>query len=207
MRVLLTGATGFLGKELYSNIREAGHTVLGLSRHGPDVVGDITKPDLGLKHPPKVDAVVHSAPLLSFSQHNREKLFKVNTEGTFNVCRFCLNNHIPYLAYISTAYVCGDFKGTWKEEHFDKWQTFRNPYESSKFQGEMVVRSLPKLKSSIIRPSIIIGRSTDGKATAFEGFYAPIRAIAKCMALMEGKLKLPHREKVEKFLHIPFVEF
>lgn len=184
---------------------------MGLSRHGPDVVGDITKFNLGMPTNPHVDMVIHSAALLSFSQKKDKELHIVNTYGTFNVCNFCLNNHIPHLVYISTAYVCGDYRGMWKEEYFSKGQRFKNPYESSKYWAEAYIREVAHgfggfhlpLKTTILRPSVIIGRSTDGKATAFEGFYGPVRAIARIMKLAEGGFHLPPREHAEKWLRLP----
>jgi len=211
VRILLTGATGFLGQELYTHLKASNHEVVGLSRHGPDRQADILEPNLGYKRSPHLDMVIHSAAFLSFSEKDQKVLHSVNSEGTLNVCNFCLENRIPRLVYISTAYVCGDFKGTWREDHFSEGQHFKNPYESSKFWGESYVREFargfagfhPPIKVTIFRPGIIVGRSTDGKASTFGGFYKPVEAIARVMWLMEKKLRLPPREVAERWLHLP----
>ena len=212
MRILLTGASGFLGQEVYHRLKEAKHKVYGMSRNGPDVIGDITVPDLKLKKPPKnLDMVIHCAAYLSFSPHQSKKLYEVNSRGTSNVCTFCQDNNVGRLVYISTAYVCGDFKGEWTEQDFYRGQKFKNPYEESKFWGESYVRESSRnllgvfspLKVTIFRPGVIMGSSVDGKATAFEGFYAPIRAMVKVMNLFERKLGFPKRERLEELFHLP----
>lgn len=206
MRILLTGATGFLGKELYKKLQLAGHTVFGLSRHGPDLYGDITDPYLGLKveDTPKVDLVIHSAALLSFSAKHVSQIDKVNVNGTINVCRFIADNDIGKLIYISTAYVCGDYQGVWREGFLDMGQSFKNHYEGSKYTGEVLVNGISRSISKLIfRPGIIVGSSYNGESSSFDGFYRPVRAIARIMRMAEKNLGLPIRERSEEVLHLP----
>ena len=204
MKILLTGATGFLGQELYSQLKVAGYDVLGLSRHGPDIIGDITQHDFGLTSPPHVDAMIHSAALLSFSDRDREDLFRVNSRGALAVCNYCIRHSVPKLIHIFTAYICGDYQGSWGEGDLYKGQHFRNPYEESKFWGETYMREASRnLEVTIFRPSILIGRSTDGKTSTFGGFYRPLEALARVIALVEKKLHLPSRENLERSLHLP----
>ena len=203
MRLLVTGATGFLGQELVPRLRKAGHHVHCLSRHGP-LHGDITRPDLGLRWPLKVDAVIHVAALVSFREADRAALLEANTRGTYNVVAFCRRRHIRRLIHVSTAYICGDARGTWTEEDFDQHQRFNNPYEMSKFWGEAYVREAVHnkvLEATIVRPAILVGRSSDGRATAFEGFYHPLKAVLTCQRLAERVL--PPRAQVERALHLP----
>jgi dTDP-4-dehydrorhamnose reductase len=108
---------------------------------------------------------------------------------------------IKKLVYISTAYVCGNFDGVWKESYLDKGQKFKNPYEESKFKAERVVREIPNYL--IFRPSIIVGNSKTGVATDFDGFYRPVRAIARTMNFFEKHVQLPLREEAEAVLHLP----
>ena len=211
MRLLVTGGSGFLGRELVPRLLKAGHQVYGLSRHGPDLVGDITQYNLGLKHVPRLDGVVHLAALMSFKDEDREASLRINSVGTCEVCEFCTRHSIPYLFHVSTAYVCGDATGLWSERDYRRRQRFKNPYEESKFLAEGHVReeaaSRPwkahPLKAVIFRPSIIVGRASDGMATSFEGFYYPLKAVAACQEFAERRLHLPRRQDAERRLHLP----
>ena len=215
MKILLTGATGFLGTELYSRLRAAGHEVWGLSRHGPDLVGDITKWHFGLRTLPQVDLLLHCAAVITLSPSHAELVNVVNTRATLSIINYCLERgpggrpQVPHLAYISTAYVCGDWRGEWDEGDLHNDQGFKNPYEESKYLAEAYIRQFslrtfgPTIRSSVFRPGIIVGRSADGKATAFDGFYRPVQAIGRISQFFEEKLKFPPRERVEKALHLP----
>jgi len=205
VRLLVTGATGFLGRELVPRLLKAGHQVYSLSRHGP-LVGDITQYNLGLKRAPRVDAIIHLAALVSFRETDRKALFQMNSAGTLNVISFCRRHQVPWLIHVSTAYICGDARGLWGEGDFHRHQRFRNAYEQSKFWGEAYVREAAHqgvLRATILRPAILVGRSTDGVATAFEGFYGPLRALLAVQGFAERTLHLPPRRAVERWLHLP----
>lgn len=61
MKILLTGAAGFLGSACRRVLRERGHSLVTTDRHGEvDVVGDLAEPGFAALLP-EVDAVVHAA--------------------------------------------------------------------------------------------------------------------------------------------------
>ena len=86
MRVLITGAKGFIGSHLVSHLRHKGHEVLLGVRvvKGPnEILCDITKPlDL-----PEVDIVYHLASLAQIHQfyQNVDSGISINVQGTKNV--------------------------------------------------------------------------------------------------------------------------
>jgi nucleoside-diphosphate-sugar epimerase len=140
--ILLTGATGFLGRELYRRLRGKGWKVYGFSRHGPDLVGDITVPNLGLNEIPQIEAVFHTAAFLYLGHSKRDEIWKTNVEGTRNVLQFCLKHSIPRLLFTSTAYTQN-----------------RNPYEESKMICEEEIKNFGTahgFKTTIFKPSIIV---------------------------------------------------
>src|SRR5207247_7626369 len=66
------------------------------------------------------------------------------------------------------------------ETEIDVGQGFRNPYEESKCQAELMVADAERhgaISPSIYRPSIVIGDSKSGRVTHFHGVYAFIRGL------------------------------
>ena len=81
--------------------------------------------------------------------------------------------------HVSTAYVCGERSGTVLESELDRGQTFANGYEASKAAAERLVAAAAGagLDTAIARPSIVVGRSSDGVVGAFDNIYAFIRLV------------------------------
>jgi long-chain acyl-CoA synthetase len=145
------------------------------------IAGDLTAPRLGLgeRHDQiaaGVGTVIHSAASVAFDLPIEEAR-AINVEGTRRVLDFA--GAVPDLqrvAYVSTAYVAGDRRGTAYEDDRETG-TFRNSYERSKHEAEAVVRS-STLPWTITRPSIIVGESTTGWTASFNVLYGPLRAFA-----------------------------
>ena len=162
------------------------------------IEGDITLPFFGLSKQELEDlkevhfsAIFHCAAFMSFSEKDRSKLFLYNVEGTRNALNLASKLNIPSFHYISTAYVCGKFRGKFREDDLDKGQEFNNFYEETKFCAEKVVKEYKdKLNINIYRPSIILGDSKEGRTANFRGYYSVIRA----MCILKEKTKI-HLEK------------
>jgi thioester reductase-like protein len=199
--VLLTGATGFVGKEILDRFLQRGRPVLALVRADDDetaarrlpahahltaVPGDIERPGLGLGEgraaavADEVTAVVHCAASVSFDLSLDESR-RVNVEGTRNVLEFARRcRGLERLSYVSTAYVAGEPGRLFQEDELDVGQRFRNAYERSKFEAELLVRrSGDGLPLQILRPSIVVGDSRTGRTSSFNVLYAPLKAFAR----------------------------
>jgi thioester reductase-like protein len=202
--ILLTGATGFVGMAVLARLLAAGHEVHCLIRASDDaeadsrlravlqrveapstgravaIAGDLTAPRLGLgdRHDElaaRVGTVIHSAASVAFDLPIEEAR-AINVEGTRRVLDFA--GAVPGLrrvAYVSTAYVAGDRRGTVYEDDRESG-TFRNSYERSKHEAEALVRS-STLPWTIARPSIVVGESTTGWTASFNVLYGPLRAF------------------------------
>jgi thioester reductase-like protein len=146
------------------------------------VEGDITVQGLGL--PAKTNRELRRS--LSEAYHlaavydlavRRDVGRLVNVEGTKNVLEFldgapCFER----LHYVSTAYVSGTARGTFRETDLDVGQGFKNHYEETKFQAEVeVARS--KVSRTIYRPGIVVGDSRTGETAKFDGPYFVLRAM------------------------------
>ncbi len=195
--VLLTGATGFVGKEILDRLLSRGRRVYALVRAANDdaaaerldrhanltpVAGDIEEPGLGLESDVTEDitTVIHCAASVSFDL-SLEDSRRVNVEGTRNVldlARRCPK--LERLSYVSTAYVAGEPNGLFREDQLDVGQRFRNPYEQSKFEAEKMIRERgAALPLQILRPSIVVGDSRTGRTAAFNVLYGPLKAFAR----------------------------
>ena len=149
--------------------------------------GDVTKDGLGLDPvqsstvAQSITHLIHAAANVQF-QSSLEEAMATNFEGTRNVMRFARlareHGRLQRVAYVSTAFTCGNRKGMIREEELDKGQRFANGYEQSKFESERHVRSLMgELPITVFRPSIIVGDSVDGRTTAFNVLYVPLRFV------------------------------
>jgi thioester reductase-like protein len=195
--VLLTGATGFVGKEILDRFLGRGRRVFALVRARDDraaagrlpgpaaltpVPGDIEQPGLGLapELAEEVSTVVHCAASVSFDMPLADSR-RVNVEGTRNVVDFAAScPRLERLSYVSTAYVAGEPRRLFQEDELDVGQSFRNPYERSKFEAErMLRRRAAGLPLQILRPSIIVGDSRTGRTSSFNVLYGPLKAFAR----------------------------
>ena len=150
------------------------------------VEGDISAPRLGLaaadheRLTATTDEVWHCAASLSFLEEDRKSIFQMNLEGTRNIIEWTSGTASGRLHHVSTAYVAGNRTGTVREDEIDVGQEFKNPYEDSKCQSEVLIDTAHRggrISASTYRPSIVIGESENGYATHFHGVYAFIRGL------------------------------
>jgi long-chain acyl-CoA synthetase len=152
------------------------------------VRGDITRAGLDLgeegdRLAAHISEIVHGAASVSF-ELDLQAAREVNVEGTRRVLEFAercwARGRLRRLSHLSTAYVAGDHAGRFAEEDLDVGQRFRNPYERSKFEAEVLVaRWRARLPITVLRPSIIVGDSHTGWTSSFNVLYWPLRAFAR----------------------------
>lgn len=150
------------------------------------VEGDISAHSLGLSTADNqrlkvnTDEVWHSAASLSFLEEDRESILRMNLDGTRNILQWTSETTGKRLHHVSTAYIAGKRTGIVREDEIDVGQQFKNPYEDSKCQSEVLVDAAHRagsVSASIYRPSIVIGESRTGYTTHFHGVYAFIRGL------------------------------
>ncbi len=152
------------------------------------VAADLTAPGLGLSARRRdqlaesVDQIVHAAASVSFSLPLGEAR-AINVEGTRRVLELAelarSRGRLTRYAHVSTAYVSGTHCGLFRECDHDVEQEFRNAYEQSKFEAELLVRERAHLPATILRPSIVVGDRRSGWTSAFNVLYWPLRAFAR----------------------------
>jgi nucleoside-diphosphate-sugar epimerase len=186
MRILVTGASGFMGKALVDKLLEQGHVVHALSRHPPavkdnliPVEGDVTVDNLGITYPPKIDRLYHLAGIVNLGSDKNGVIRRTNVEGTKNVIEFCAKYNIPHLFYCSTAY--SSFQ--------------RNPYEQSKATAELLVKKSDIPIKTIFKPSIVLGTAEYPEYGHFSQFASTFIRIHRRAEIIrrgaEDILRLP----------------
>ncbi len=198
--ILLTGATGFLGRYLLRDLLAAGQRVAVLARDGrggsaeervrgltetrhdrpanPVVLaGDLRAAGLGLTAADRgwlarhCTAVLHGAADVSLRRSPAADPWATNVEGTQRLLDLCADLGINEFHHVSTAFVCGDRAGPVREDELDRGQKFHNDYEKSKFEAERRAGAARHLRATVYRPSVIVGDSATGRAAAYHGFY------------------------------------
>ena len=162
MKVLVTGATGFVGRATCSELLDRGHEVAALVRRagfGPEgtrgVLGDITSEGGALRDAfasERPDCVIHLAAEIA-SQRSEAKIRAVNVDGTQRVVEAAGATGEPKIVFCSTV-VTGEAHGELLEP--DTPLPVETPYGRSKQDGERIVRE-SGLPHAIVRPSHVYG--------------------------------------------------
>src|SRR3954452_15350198 len=152
--------------------------------------GDVIRPGLDMAPRQRAEIanevveIVHGAASVSFALPLTDSR-AINVAGTENMLELAhlvqrRGDGLRRFSYVSTAYVAGDHRGVFREEELDIGQTFRNPYEQSKFEAERAVRQrCDDLPVTIFRPSIVVGEAGSGWTPAFNVIYWPLKAFAR----------------------------
>ena len=183
LNLLITGASGVLGRQVLADLAACHHKITVVSRdprryEWPQGI-TVLKADLcdseGLVNALRgrsFDQVIHMAACVRWNQPEHIAL-EQNVRATKNLLR-CFQYGIkkPHFIYVSTAFVDkisrDQSPGSVPFDHGAK--NFNNTYEMSKYMAEQEV-SGSSLPWSILRPSIIIGHSKSGAITGFNGMY------------------------------------
>ncbi len=195
-KILLTGATGFLGRHLLRALLDRGYDVRALVRNAatrhmdlpPEVEvldGDVSDILLLEKGVEGAHAVVHAAAIVSFWRRDRRMLQEVNVEGTARVVNACLEAGVP-LVHVSSIAALGqgsesDSPGALISER-SEWQPGekRSFYAKSKHLAEReVYRGIAEgLTAYFVNPSVILGPSHDWKSGTSKMFSIVDRGLS-----------------------------
>lgn len=173
MKVLITGANGFLGQHLTLFLSKTAHQIIATSRgmcRIPDgnyqyrpveLTDEIAVKDLLREVKPQV--IVHTAALSKPDEceDDRKTCIEVNVTATMHLIDHCrqLNSHF---IYISTDFIFGE-NGPHAE---DDLMGPLNFYGETKLQAENVVRK-SGLSHAVVRPVFIYGKVWNGLRPSF----------------------------------------
>jgi nucleoside-diphosphate-sugar epimerase len=195
MKILITGSSGFVGKEVVKILKQHKHKII---EYDLDKEKNILNEKQLLEEMKNANAVIHLAGTIENTNPN---LFKINVEGTKKVVEAAKKAKIKKLIFLSSTGVYGNTKGKINEKSLIKPE---NNYEKSKAEGEKIVLGImDKVKVSIVRSAMIFGPNDywkkmfkmlekkyplpcEGKNT-FQIIYVKELANAICKVLEKGR--------------------
>ena len=168
MRIVVTGASGFIGRALCPVLAARGHEVVALER---GATGDLT----AFADWPRVltgaDAVVHLAAIAHRRGVDEDRLRAVNVGVSTALGRAAADAGVRLL-FMSTVKVHGE------ETHaaaFCETSAFapEDAYGRAKAEAEEALRSMADLKLTVIRPPLVYGPGVKAN------FLSLLRAVAR----------------------------
>jgi nucleoside-diphosphate-sugar epimerase len=156
MKILITGARGFLGKYTV-DLLEKEHELIALDLEQLDILdAESVFSVVAAKSP---DVIVHFAALCGAKESEEDPFgfFSTNTNGTLNILEACRLNNVKKIIFTSSLTVYGKCEGGVVE---DSRFAPRHPYAYSKVAAEYFIRSYTKnygLQSIILRPTLVVG--------------------------------------------------
>ncbi len=161
--LLVTGATGFVGKNLTLRLLKKGYDVKILCLPDEDVRdlsskvevirGDITKPETLRNALKGVDTVVHLAGLVSYLKP-KAVLYEINAAGTKNLLKHC--KRVEKFIFSSSVSVYGEIIGKANENYP---LSPRTPYGESKALAERLILN-SRINHVILRVAPAYGKGS-----------------------------------------------
>jgi uncharacterized protein YbjT (DUF2867 family) len=164
MRVLVTGATGFIGRAVAHALRQRGHAVVRAVRHPRDGDSDAIRVDFAsvpsrswwLPHLRGIDAVVNAVGILR--EQPGQSFRALHTEAPAELFRACAAAGDPVVVQVSA--LGADARA-------------RSGYHLSKKAADDVLRGLP-LRGAIVQPSLVYGPGGTSAALFNKLAMAPV---------------------------------
>lgn len=168
-RVLVTGATGFIGFHVAQAFLDAGYDVVALVRHGrtsalPDgcvpVTGDVCHRDDVRQAAKDCEAIIHVAGRYSLARHAKRDVFRTNVGGTATVLEVARENEakVVHTSSVATMGIRGDRLPGDENTRVARRQTI-GAYKRSKVEAEqLVLRAAAAGQwATIVNPTAPIG--------------------------------------------------
>jgi nucleoside-diphosphate-sugar epimerase len=182
MRILITGATGFLGKQVLSGLLSRMETtkifvVTRQSKTHPNpkvriIKGDISDPSFWLQEHAQVDHIVHLAANYDF-RSTMDQNYVQNVLPVLHLIeavRKIPAGRRPLIHYASTYAVGHGRSEALNEEPLTKIPSPRQPYPFTKAVAEKALTD-SKLASRIFRLGVLVGDSEQGAIEKIDGPY------------------------------------
>ena len=201
-RVLLTGASGFLGSNISKALTNIGCLVTEIYRE--DLEKLIEGNAYFLKSLVDYDIFIHCAGIAhqrSGDQVSMKDYKKINTDLTIKLAHVCVLLKVRHFMYVSSLSVYNT-----ENTNFINLKSLKEPhtdYGLSKLEAELKLMNLfseSELFVHIVRPPMIYGRNAPGN-------YAKLNAIAKKGYFFPKLSSFNRRTFVSLFNVLDFIEY
>jgi nucleoside-diphosphate-sugar epimerase len=175
-RLLITGATGFIGKHLVRRALESGHEVLAATRADLAVPGARVLPVGGFEYADwqgqlrGIDAIIHlAARVHQMHDTSRDPLAsfrKVNRDATLRLAKAARAQGVKRFVFLSTVKAAVDATDTDGVDDFVTPNP-QTPYGISKWEAEQELLEIDGLETIILRPPLVYGEGAKGNLVSF----------------------------------------
>ena len=216
MAYFVTGATGFIGRNLVELLLERDGTIYVLVREGSQgrlaelrnrwgvdeervvgIVGDLSQRRLGVSDADverlrgEVDHLFHLAAIYDMKA-DAESQRVANVEGTRHMVELAEAVEAGRVHMVSSIAAAGLYRGTWREDMFDEAQDVDNhPYFQTKHESERVVREECSRPWRVYRPGIVVGNSETGEMDKIDGPYYFFKLIRRIRQVVPAWMPMP----------------
>jgi NAD(P)-dependent dehydrogenase (short-subunit alcohol dehydrogenase family) len=195
MSYFVTGATGFVGRFLVSNLLKRKGTIYVLVRKDSQkkldatakkmgwdmkrivpVVGDMTAAKCGVSAAQvrtlsgKVKHFFHLAAIYDLSA-SAESQRAANVDGTQHALDLAAAIQAGCFHHTSSIAAAGLYQGVFREDMFDEAEGLDDPYLRTKHDSEGLVRTEKRIPWRVYRPGMVVGHSQTGEMDKIDGPY------------------------------------
>ncbi len=215
MNYFITGATGFIGRNLVQRLLKREGTVYALVRAGSrgrleeqrtawgadgarvvPVAGDLSQPGLGISEEDlvtlrgSVDHFFHLAAIYDMEADSEAQEI-ANVEGTRHAVELAAAIEAGCFHQVSSIAAAGLYRGEWREDMFEEAEKLdTHPYFRTKHESERVVRQESTRPWRVYRPGIVVGDSRTGEIDKVDGPYYMFKLLQQVRRALPSWLPL-----------------
>jgi NAD(P)-dependent dehydrogenase (short-subunit alcohol dehydrogenase family) len=215
MNYFVTGATGFIGRNLVQRLLQREGTIYALVRAGSrgrleqlrtawgadgarvvPISGDLSQPGLGVSEEDlltlrgDVDHFFHLAAIYDMAA-DAEAQEVANVEGTGHAVELAGAIEAGCFHQVSSIAAAGLYRGEWREDMFEEAERLdTHPYFRTKHESERVVREESSRPWRVYRPGVVVGDSRTGEMDKIDGPYYFFKLLQRMRGVLPSWLPI-----------------